>query len=218
MVKLFKKESQVEKYGEQHVEIVFQSVLKLEEVMTCFYATNFEELDKKVAELSKLEHDADDIRRQMELEFYNGAFLPFDREDRIVLAELVDGVSDMAEATGFSICLSRLKFPSKGKGDFESFVDKIIETVSVLRECIESLDVDMGESIAKAHQVEYLEDDADVIERKIIKTLYQLHKEGEIDLLTLIELKNITKMLGNIVDRAENASDRALIIAAKRRG
>lgn len=106
----------------------------------------------------------------------------------------------MAESTGFSICLSRVDFPIKGKGDFEEFMDKIIETVSVLRECIESLDTDMGESIAKAHQVEDLEDDADIIERKITKTLYQLYKEDKIDILTLMELRDITKMLGNIVD------------------
>jgi len=218
MVKLFGKESQVEKYGQTHVAIVFESIKKLKEVMSCFYVGNFKELDKKVDELSKLEHDADIIRRKMELEFYNGAFLPFDREDRIVLAELVDSVSDMAENTAFSISLSRLIFPTKGQGDFESFMDVIIETVSVLRECIEKLDVDMGDSIAKAHEVEDLEDKADVTERKIVKTLYQLYKEDKIDILTLMELKNIAVKMGNIVDRAENASDRALIIAAKRRG
>lgn len=218
MVKLFKKESQVEKYGQTHVEIVFDSILKLKEVMPCFYTGNFEELDVKVDELSKLEHDADIIRRKMELEFYHGAFLPFDREDRIVLAELVDSVSDMAEATAYSISLSRLDFPSKGKGDFEEFIDIIIKTVSVLKECIEKLDDDMGESIAKAHEVEDLEDIADAQERKIIKTLYQLYHEEKIDILTLVELKNIATKMGNIVDRAENASDRALIIATKRRG
>lgn len=218
MVNLFRKESNVEEYGKIHVDTVFESIIKLKDVMKYFYSGDFEEVDRKVRELSKLEHDADDIRRKMELEFYNGEFLPFDREDRIMLAELVDGVSDMAESTGFRICLSRLEFPIKGKGDFEKFVDKIIETVSVLKECIESLDIDMGESIVKAHQVEDMEDDADVIERKIIKTLYELYKEDKIDILTLIELKNIARMLENIVDRAENASDRALIIAAKRRG
>lgn len=218
MVKLFGRESQVEKYGKNHVQIVFDSILKLKEVMNCFYIGNFTELDEKVNELSNLEHQADIIRRKMEMEFYHGAFLPFDREDRIVLAELVDSVSDMAEATGFSICLSRLEFPSKGQGDFERFMEIIIETVSVLRDCIEQLDVDMGNSMAKAHEVEDLEDKADEIERKIIKTIYQLHKEEKIDILTLMELKNIATKLGKIVDRAENASDRALIIAAKRRG
>ncbi|MDD1774083.1 MAG: TIGR00153 family protein [Methanobacterium sp.] len=218
MVKLFGRESQVEKHGKNHVKIVFESIIKLKEVMNCFYMGNFAELDKKVIELSNLEHQADIIRRNMELEYYHGAFLPFDREDRIVLAELVDSVSDMAEATGFSICLSRLEFPIKGQGDFERFMEIIIETVSVLRECIEQLDVDMGNSIAKAHEVEDLEDKADEIERKILKTIYQLYKEEKIDILTLIELKSIATKLGKIVDRAENASDRALIIAAKRRG
>lgn len=47
-------------------------------------------------ELSKLEHKADVLRRQMEIEYYHGAFLPFDREDGIVLAELLDNV-DRAE-------------------------------------------------------------------------------------------------------------------------
>ena len=218
MVKLFSKESQVEKYGQTHVEIVFESVIKLKEIMSYFYVGNFEVLDKKVDELSKLEHDADIIRRKMELEFYHGAFLPFDREDWIVLAELVDSVSDMAEATGYSISLSRLDFPGKGQGDFEKFTEIIINTVNVLKECIEKLDEDMGESITKAHEVEDLEDIADAQERKIIKTLYQLYHEKKIDILTLIELKNIATKMGKIVDRAENASDRALIIAAKRRG
>lgn len=218
MVKLFGRESEVEKHGKVHVGLVYQSICKLREVMACFYESEFEKLDKKVAELSKLEHDADTIRRNMEIEYYNGAFLPFDREDRIVLAELVDSVADMAEETAYRICLSRLEFPSKGKGDFEKFMDVICYTVSVLRECIEKLDVDLRDAIAKAHEVEDLEDEADVLERKILKTLYQLYREEKIDILTLMELKNITIKLGTIVDRAENASDRALIIAAKRRG
>jgi uncharacterized protein len=218
MVKLFGKESKVEKHGKEHVEIVYESLIKLKEVMACFYTGDFVELDKKVGELSKMEHDADNIRRKMELEYYDGAFLPFDREDRIVLAELVDSVADMAEETAFGICLSRLNFPSKGQGDFEKFVDVIIKTISVLKDCIEKLDVDMRDAIHKAHEVEDLEDEADIIERKILKTLYQLYREDKIDILTLMELKNITIKLGTIVDRAENASDRALIIAAKRRG
>jgi len=218
MVKLFKRESQVEKLGKQHVETVFKSINKLKEVMTCFYAAEFDELDEKVKELSKIEHDADIIRRQMEIEYYNGAFLPFDREDRIVLAELVDSVADMAEETAFRICISRIVFPKKGQGDFEKFMEIILDTISVLTDCIEQLDVNLGEAIVKAHKVEDLEDDADIIERKILKTLYQLYREEKIDILTLIELKNITRELGTIVDRAENASDRALIIAAKRRG
>lgn len=218
MVKLFRRESAVEKCAHDHVELVYQCVQKLQDVMACFYQKKFDQLDEEVRKLSKLEHEADNVRRQMELEYYNGAFLPFDREDRIVLAELVDSVADMAEDVAFRICLSRIEFPPRGQSDFEKFIKKIIESVTVLKECIEMLDVDLGDSIARAHDVEDLEDEADIMERKILRTLYQLYREEKIGILTLMELKNITIKLGNVVDRAENASDRALIIAAKRRG
>jgi hypothetical protein len=185
--------------------------------MACFYQNNFDKLDEEVEELSKLEHKADVIRRQMEIEYYHGTFLPFDREDRIVLAELVDNVADMAKDAVYRISLSRIHFPSKGQKVFEKFMDLIIESVSVLVECIENLDINLGDVMVKAHEVEELEDKADVIERKIRKTIYQLYKDEKIGILTLIELNNILT-LGNVVDRAEDASDRALIMAAKRRG
>ena len=218
MVNLFGKESQVEKFGLQHVKLVYECVKKLKDIMACFYLNDFDRLDQEVEELSKMEHKADVIRRQMEIEYYHGAFLPFDREDRIVLAELLDNVADMAQEAGYRICLSRIHFPSKIQKDFEKFIDLIIESVSVLKECIENLDINLGDAMAKAHEVEEVEEKADVIERKIRKTIYQLYRDEKIGILTLMELNNIVLRLGNVVDRAEDASDRALIIAAKRRG
>jgi predicted phosphate transport protein (TIGR00153 family) len=97
-------------------------------------------------------------------------------------------------------------------------MDVIIESVSVLVECIENLDINLGDAMAKAHEVEELKNKANVIERKIRKTIYQLYRDEKIGILTLIELNNIVLRLVNVVDRAEDTSDRALIIAAKRHG
>ncbi len=218
MVKWFGKESVVEKHSQKHMELVYECIQKFKEVMACFYKNEFDKMDEKVKAVSELEHNADIIRRQMEIEFLEGAFLPFDREDRIILAELVDGVADMAQEAAYEICLSRIRFPPELEKDFKEFIKEICDSVSALKECIEKLDVDLGEAMAKAHEVEEIEDQADVIERRIRKKLYQLYRDEKIGILTLIELKHIVKRLGNIVDRAENASDRVPIIAAKRRG
>lgn len=217
-MKLFKKESQVENFAKKHVGLVNDSVKKLKDLMNYFYQNDFDKVNEKVNELAEIEHKADIIRRQIEIQFYNGAFLPFDREDRIVLTELVDNVSDMAQETAYNISLSRIHFPEKGKSDFEKFLNQICKSVTTLKECIDSLDDNLDNAVSKAHEVEVMEEEADIMERKILKTLYQLYRENKIGILTLIELKNITMRLGNVVDRAEDASDRALIIAAKRRG
>ena len=218
MRNLFKRESVVEQYSKEHVELVYECLNQLRILMEYYYKNDFEFIDKKVEEISKLEHDADDIRRKMEIEFFKGAFLPFDREDRIILAEDVDSVADIIQETAFGICLARINFPSGYKEDFQELMVSIYETVTALKKCIELLDEDLGEALTKAHEVERLEDAVDKIERKILKRLYISYKNQEINILTQIELKSTVLRLGNIADRAENASDRVPIIVAKRKG
>ncbi|HEX7468066.1 MAG TPA: TIGR00153 family protein [Methanobacterium sp.] len=218
MRNLFKRESVVEQYSKEHVELVYECLNQLRILMEYYYKNDFEFIDKKVDEISKLEHDADDIRRKMEIEFFKGAFLPFDREDRIILAEDVDSVADIIQETAFGIYLARINFPSGFKEDFSELMISIYETVTALKKCIELLDEDLGEALTKAHEVERLEDAVDKIERKILKRLYISYKNQEINILTQIELKSTVLRLGNIADRAENASDRVPIIVAKRKG
>jgi|WetSurMetagenome_2_1015567.scaffolds.fasta_scaffold151595_1 uncharacterized protein len=218
MRNLFKRESKVEQYSKDHVEMVSECLNQLKILMKYFYNDDFNAIDETVEKISNYEHEADNIRRKMEIEFFKGAFLPFDREDRIILAEQVDSVADMTQETGYGICLSRINFPKKYQNDFEDLTESVYITVSALRRCIELLDEDLGEALTKAHEVEILEDTVDKIERRILKKLYSSYKNDEIDILTHIELKSTVLRIGNIADRAENASDRVPIIVAKRKG
>jgi len=218
MKNLFKRESKVEEYSKDHVETVYRCVNQLNVLMKHFYENDFESIEKTAHEIADLEHEADIIRRKMEIEFFNGAFLPFDREDRIILAEEVDSVADMTEETGFGICLSKINFPTIYKTDFMELTESVQNTVSALKKCIELLSEDLGQALDTAHEVESLEDVVDKIERKILRRLYEDYKKGEIDILTHIELKSTVLRIGNIADRAENASDRVPIIVAKRKG
>lgn len=218
MKKLFKKESEVEKHSKEHVQLVYECVQGLEKLMEFFYNNDFDSLDLEVEKISQLEHSADVIRRSMEIEFYDGAFLPFDREDRIILAELVDGVADMTQETAYGISLSRIQFPEKFQEDFMEITQGVLNSVAILKDCIELLDVDLRATILKAHELEEMEDTVDKIERRILRKLYDSYRNNEFGILRLLELKNTVLRLGNVVDRAEDASDRVLIMVAKRKG
>jgi len=56
-------------------------------------------------------HKLKDVMAQ----FYQGAFLPFDRGDRIVLAELVDSVADATQSSACAISFGRIDFPLQFK-------------------------------------------------------------------------------------------------------
>jgi TIGR00153 family protein len=218
MKRFFGKETEVEKLSKLHVELVYQCAYKLIDVMEHYYGHDFEAMDNEVNEIARIEKEADEIRRKMEIEFFKGAFLPFDREDRINLAEQVDSVADAVESTAYAISLGKITFPESFKEDFIELVKASCDAVSLLRDCIKMLDVDLGEALSKTHDIEEKEDEGDVIERRIISKLYESYRSEEISILKFIELKDITEKIGNIADRAEDASDRVPIIVAKRKG
>ena len=218
MKRFFGKETEVEKLSKLHVELVYQCAYKLIDVMEHYYDHDFEAMDDEVNEITRIEKEADEIRRKMEIEFFKGAFLPFDREDRINLAEQVDSVADAVESTAYAISLGKITFPESFKEDFIELVKASCDAVSLLRDCIEMLDVDLGEALSKTHDIEEKEDEGDVIERRIISKLYESYRSEEISILKFIELKDITEKIGNIADRAEDASDRVPIMVAKRKG
>jgi predicted phosphate transport protein (TIGR00153 family) len=218
MKKFFGKETEVEKLSKLHVELVYQCVYKLVDVMEHFYEHDFNSMDDEVNEISRIEKEADDIRRKMEIEFFKGAFLPFDREDRINLAEQVDSVADAVQSTAYSISLGKITFPELFREDFTELVKASCDTVALLRDCIKMLDVDLGAALSKTHDIEKKEDEGDIVERRIISRLYESYRSEEISILKFMELKNIAEKIGNIADRAEDASDRVPIIVAKRKG
>ncbi len=218
MKKFFGKETEVEKLSKLHVELVYQSVYKLIDVMEHYYKHDFDSMDGEVKEITRIEKEADDIRRKMEIEFFKGAFLPFDREDRINLAEQVDSVADAVQSTAYSISLGKITFPESFREDFIELVKASCDTVALLRDCIKMLDVDLGAALSKTHDIEEKEDEGDVVERRIISRLYEAYRSEKISILKFMELKNIAEKIGNIADRAEDASDRVPIIVAKRKG
>lgn len=218
MKRFFGKETEVEKLSKLHVELVYQCAYKLVDVMEHFYKHDFGSMDDEVNEITKIEKEADEIRRKMEIEFFKGAFLPFDREDRISLAEHVDSVADAVQSTAYVISLGRITFPESFREDFTELVKISCDTVALLKDCIEMLDVDLGAALSKTHDIELKEDEGDVIERRIISKLYEAYRSEKISILKLIELKDIAEKIGNIADRSEDASDRVPIIVAKRKG
>jgi uncharacterized protein len=218
MKRFFGKETEVEKLSKLHVELVYQCVYKLVDVMEHYYEHDFDLMDDDVNDISRIEKEADEIRRKMEIEFFKGAFLPFDREDRINLAEQVDSVADAVESTAYAISLGKITFPESFKEDFIELVKASCDAVALLRDCIEMLDADLGAALSKTHDIEKKEDEGDVIERRIISRLYDTYRSEDISILKFIELKDITEKIGNIADRAEDASDRVPIIVAKRKG
>lgn len=189
---------------------------------------SFSERDMVKAEalgrkLSEIETDADKNRRKFTNALHGGAFLPAFRGDLARLAERLDDVADAAEEAMRVILLREKLFTALAKAEKKRRSAKVIreglikmvglatKTTEALKGSVEMMISDIDAANEKANEVEELEHESDIIEQGLINDLYE--HEKLLDPISVMQLKEIISRIGDISDRAEDASDMISIIS-----
>lgn len=209
------KESNVFDTIERHLEVVNESLVALKELLRAYLDGDFERAKAFENEVDQLESKADTLRRSIETMLYEGAFLPTNRGDYVRLSELIDQVADAAESAAHTLILARPKAPPELKGEIMELMESAVETYRVLIEAVRALNTDVDRAIELAKAVEDAEEKADDIEYDVKGKVFE--SETVTTYAKLIWNQILTKV-GDIADRAEDASDQVMLMAIKRRG
>jgi predicted phosphate transport protein (TIGR00153 family) len=159
----------------------------------------FPEDTVRQADVKALEHQGDEVTREI-LELLNTQYVtPFDREDIYDLAKEIDDVVDYMENASDLLGLYKV----------ESRLDASLEQCRVLVEAAEHLHSALADlkHLRRADQhvveVKRLEDEGDRIVRAGIAGLF----ENQADPLTVIRWKDILEALEDAIDSCETAAD-----------
>jgi predicted phosphate transport protein (TIGR00153 family) len=148
-------------------------------------------------------------------------FMPIDRADFLMLLREQDAVLDYAEDVAVLLDMRRTVVPKKIRKDFIAHTEKVVETVLALERAVhdfvEMMEASLGpknreklkSTIHKIHRKEW---EADQIEFKISKYLFNM--EGE-DPIGIIHLLKVVERTAQIANHAENAADRLRAMIAK---
>ncbi|MEM2875268.1 MAG: TIGR00153 family protein [Candidatus Hadarchaeales archaeon] len=199
-------------------EKVMEVVRKTGEMMRAFFnERNLKKAEDAGKEISRLETEADAGRRGFMEVLHGGAFLPAIRGDLARLAESLDTVADVAEATMRELLQRKRLMESisaaEGKngrvrelwGRISKMVDSTEKTLKVLCEAVKALGTDLMSAGEKAKEVDRLEHEVDLIEQELLRETYAL--EDSFDPISIIQLDKIIRKYENITDRAEDVSD-----------
>jgi len=176
--------------------------------------------ETKIEMISIHESFADDSYLQSLVTICDGAFFSGLRVDFIKLFESIDDIADFAKDSSQILARSKLDKALKknckdGEVSFHLFLDKIVKSVEVLKEAVYDLGSDATDVIKKSIEVKELEEEADDIKWKLLKIIFS-HK-SEMDLLTLLELKDLVLTLDEIADAAARSSEILITIIMKAR-
>ncbi|MCD6143874.1 TIGR00153 family protein [Thermococcus sp.] len=209
------KENNVFKAIDEHLDAVGLTIKKLCELMETYLAGDIEKAEVLMKEVEDQERVADELRREIEAMLYQGAFLPVNRGDYARLSELIDSVADAAESAAHALILAKPKIPSDLKKEILDLLNASLETYKLVETSVKMLNTNVDGAIEYAKKTELAEEDADKIEYALLRKVFE--SERITTFAKLIWNQVVTK-IGDIADRAEDASDQVLLIALKRRG
>ena len=197
---------------QDHLRKVLEITRKVPQMVDCFAADDKDTARQVFAEIKKTEEEVDKARRIVSQELAQIGAILINREDFLRFTNLTSEIADFCEGLSFwllSIMERGWKVPADIKNDLVKLAEATLDTVIKLRETAITLSYGPEKTLEKAREVETAERTVDEIYRKLEVKIINSNLEIPVMLL----LKDITQLLENAADKAEDASDAARILS-----
>jgi len=185
------------------------------EVLDAVQNERWNDVESLAKEASKLEYRADQIKDDIRNHLPRPLFMAVDRNRVLEILTIQDRIADRAEDVCVLLTFKKLNLHPKLLECFSTFRDLNIQAFQEVRAVIEELDeliesafggVEAEKVREMAHRVAHLEHEADIVQRRLLKTLFEIESElpyGDFFLWT-----RLIRQLGNVSNHCENLADR----------
>lgn len=200
---------------EKHVNIAFKAVKNLGAFFEATIEDDWETASNLRDKINELEHEADDLKKEIRLHLPKSLFMPVPREDLLELLLVQDMMANLAKDISGIVLGRRMAIPESLTGQFIEFVERNIDAARQARKSVRELDelFTTGFRGAEAELVEALLEELDNIEtdtdEKQAALRWSVYKiEKDIDPVDVMFLYKIIEMTGEIADMAERVGRR----------
>lgn len=201
---------------EKHLELTQNAVISLYRMVEVAAECDQDECKKAFLDLSRMEMEADDLRRKMVEELTKGEMFPEERDDLMELVRAVDWIADWSKEAGRILnSIPFEKTPDEIKTATLNMVKANIDCVKVLTKAIDALPKNPKQALALADEVEMLEETVDDLYSET-RTLFATLEFPDFSTGSLILLNEFFDAIETIADWSENTADIVRAIAVRR--
>jgi predicted phosphate transport protein (TIGR00153 family) len=198
-----------------HMEKVADCIKKLQEILHSLLKNDHESLVSLVAQLSKLEHEADLTKNTIRNQLPKSLFLAIDRSDLLEILTIQDDISDKAEEIGHLIILKPLATVELLSTELKSFFSKNIEAFfevyQIMKEMDNLLEASFGGMEAQKvktmiDQTAYKEYESDLLKHRLMQILFE--KGKTLSAPDFFQWMKVIEEIGSISHICENLAMR----------
>ena len=200
---------------QEHLKLTVCAVEELSKMVKCAASGEKTEKGKFFESLSKMEMEADVLRRKISEDLTKGEFFPEEREDLMELVRAVDWIADWSREAGRILdVISFEKFPEEMKEAACNMCEGNKDCVTTLMGCIQKLSKNPEEALNLADEVERCEEKIDSLYDRARRILATLNPKG-VPVGHLILLNMFLDAIETVADWCENTADLVRVIAVR---
>ena len=200
---------------EKHMDIVYRCARKLRPFVNAVIKRDLKRMAEVRRQIEALEHQADNIKKEIRLHMPKSLFMPVPREDLLELLLVQDKIANRTKDVSGVIMGRKMKIPKEIAPQFLEFVDRNIDAAKQARKSVRELD-ELFTAGFKGAEVSLVADmieeldriETDTDEQQTILRTAVFEIEKSLDPIDAIFLYEVIQITGEIADMAERVGRR----------
>ena len=167
------------------------------------------------AEIEKLEHEADDLKKEIRLNLPKSLFMPVPREDLLELLLVQDKMANRTKDVSGIVMGRRMEIPPQIADEFLTLVERSVDASKQARKSVRELDELFTSGFRGAEvtlvsemieELDRIETDTDDREAALRSSLFAI--ENDFEPVNVMFLYKVIGLIGEIADMAERVGRR----------
>lgn len=200
---------------EKHVDIAYRCTRQLVGFFEAAIAGNWEEAQAIREKIEALEHEADDLKKEIRLRLPKSLFMPVPREDLLELLLVQDKMANRAKDVSGLVLGRKMEIPPQIAEHFLEFVQRCVDAAKQARKSVRELDelftagfrgAEVSLVSSMIEELDRIETDTDDLQAKLRSELFRV--ETTLEPVSVIFLYRVIELTGEIADMAERVGRR----------
>lgn len=200
---------------EKHVDIAYRCTRELVGFFEAVVADDWNQAGEIRDAIRMLEHEADDLKKEIRLHLPKSLFMPVPREDLLELLLVQDKMANRAKDVSGLVLGRKMQIPPAVADKFLEFVQRCVDAAKQARKSVRELDelftsgfrgAEVSLVSSMIEELDRIETDTDDMQAELRAELFAV--EDDLNPIHVMFLYRIIELTGEIADMAERVGRR----------
>jgi len=200
---------------EKHVNVAYKCAKQLHDFFAASISGDWRSAAQYRDAIERLEHEADDIKKEIRLNLPKSLFMPVPREDLLELLLVQDKIANRSKDVSGIVLGRKLQIPAEIADQFLEFVDRNIDAAKQARNSVRELDelftvgfrgAEVELVAGLIEELDQIETDTDEKQAALRSVLFAIEKS--LDPIDAMFMYKVIELTGEVADMAERVGRR----------